>query len=211
MKSIVEKGWNHSQIPLKYGKDSKPIFMITDSCTTGISEVISQGDNWQTAKVMAFYLAKLNLAQQNYTVHKIEMLAGIETMLHYWDILQGVHFQWITDHKGLIHLLNQKNLSGWQACWIEKTSEFDFKVVYIPSSENILADALSQIYSNDTLGTVHSTSEYTVHNTSNIDFAAFNISILLLIGNEASASRQWKWETLPAETGCPEMSKEFAC
>ena len=43
------------------------------------------------------------------------MLAGIETMLRYKDILQGIHFRWITDHKGLIHLLNQRDLSGCQA------------------------------------------------------------------------------------------------
>jgi hypothetical protein len=40
------------------------------------------------------------------------MLAGVETMLRYRDILQGIKFIWITDHKGLIHLLNQKNLTG---------------------------------------------------------------------------------------------------
>ncbi|PBL04606.1 hypothetical protein ARMGADRAFT_1005083 [Armillaria gallica] len=38
------------------------------------------------------------------------MLAGIETMMCHRNILQGVHFTWITDHKGLIHLMNQKNL-----------------------------------------------------------------------------------------------------
>ena len=48
-----------------------------------------------------------------------------------------------TNHKGLTHLLNQKNPSGRQACWLEKISSFDFEVVYVPGSENVLADALS--------------------------------------------------------------------
>jgi hypothetical protein len=87
--------------------------MITDGCATGIS-LISQGNlkDWKTAKIAAFYSAKLNSAQQNYPVHEIEMLAGIETMLRHADILQGAKFKWLTDHKGLIYLLNQKNLSG---------------------------------------------------------------------------------------------------
>jgi len=60
--------------------------------------------------VAAFYSAKLNATQRNYPVHEQEMLAGVETMLRHHDILQGTHFIWLTDHKGLIHLLNQKNL-----------------------------------------------------------------------------------------------------
>ena len=61
---------------------------------------------------MAFFSAKMNPAQQNYPVHEQEMLAGIEGMLRYWNILQGTKFTWLTDHKGLIHLYNQKNLLG---------------------------------------------------------------------------------------------------
>jgi hypothetical protein len=79
--------------------------------------------HWKNVKVMAFFSAKLNAAQQNYPVHKIEMLAGIEAMLRHCDILQGCPFTWITDHKGLIHLMNQKNLSGLLAGSIKKTSK----------------------------------------------------------------------------------------
>ena len=133
--------------------------MVTDGCLTGIAGVISQGEDWRTAKVVAFYSAKLNSAQQNYPVHEIEMLAGVETMLRHWDILQGVKFIWYTDHKGLIHLMKQKNLSGRQARWLEKISEFDFEVVYVPGAENILSDALSQLYAFDEAGTVRARGE----------------------------------------------------
>ena len=69
------------------------------------------------------------------------MLAGVETMLRHADILQGARFQWITDHKGLIHLLDQDKLSGRKARWLEKISSFDFTVVYVPGTENVLADS----------------------------------------------------------------------
>jgi hypothetical protein len=150
--------------------------MITDGCATGISGLVSQGEDWKTAKIAAFYSAKLNPAQQNYPVHEIEMLAGIETMLWHADILQGIRFKWLTDHKGLTHLLNQKNLSGRQARWLEKISAFDFEVVYIPGSENVVADALSRMYANNlnSPGTVRSRTEFTQHDvldddTSTID------------------------------------------
>jgi hypothetical protein len=68
------------------------------------------------------------------------MFAGVETMLQHRDILQGVHFKWITDHKGLIYLLNQKDISGRQARWLEKNSSFVFEVVYVAGYENVLAE-----------------------------------------------------------------------
>jgi hypothetical protein len=137
--------------------------MVTDGCATEISGLISQGDDWKTARIAAFYSAKLNAAQQNYPVHEVEMFAGIETMLHHVDLLQGARFRWLTDHKGLTHLLNQKNLSGRQARWLEKISAFSFEVVYIPGCDNVVADALSRIYSNDSAGTQRSRSEFTYH------------------------------------------------
>lgn len=94
----------------------------------------------------------------------------------------------MTDHKGLIHLVNQKNLSGRQACWIEKISGFDFKVEYVLGTENVLADALSRIYSNEAPGTVCARSEYTYHNViDNNDLEIESITMPVYAGLEAMA------------------------
>jgi hypothetical protein len=169
VKALVHQVRENRRVPLNYAEGAPPIWMITDGCSTGISGLVSQGEDWKTAKVAAFYSAKLNAAQQNYPTHEIEMLAGIETMLRHADILQGVKFRWLTDHKGLIYLLNQKNLSGRQARWLEKISCFTFEVVYIAGSENVVADALSRIYSNDSVGTERAKSEYTYHDVADDD------------------------------------------
>lgn len=162
-----------------------PINMVTNGCITGIARDISQGEDWHNAKVAAFYSAKLNSAQQNYPVPKIEMLAGIETMLCHWNILQGTKFRWYTDHKGLVTLLAQRNLSGRQAHWLEKISEFDFEVVYVPGAKNILSDALSRIYLQDAPSTVRARSEYTYHDVINNDALGDHlISMPLLVGKE---------------------------
>jgi hypothetical protein len=130
------------------------INVVTDGCITGIAGMVSQGDDWRNAQVAAFYSAKLNPAQQNYPVHEIEMLAGLETMMRHRDILQGASFHWYTDHKGLINLFQQKDLSPRQARWMEKLSQLDFNIEYIPGTENTLSNALSWIYSNEKAGTV---------------------------------------------------------
>ena len=106
-------------------------------------------------------------------------------MLWHKDILQGVHFKWVTDHKGLVYLLNQKSISGRQARWLEKISSFLFEVVYVPGSENVVADALSRIYSNDSTGTVCAPSEFVHHNVSDDDTLALSSGMLILAGMEA--------------------------
>jgi len=216
VKRLVQNTRDHHRVPLNYSADAPQIWMVTDGCATGVAGLVSQGPDWKTAKVAAFYSAKLNSAQQNYPVHEIEMLAGIETMLRHQDILQGAKFKWITDHKGLIHLINQKSLSGRQARWIEKISGFDFEVQYMPGSENVIADALSRMYSNDTPGTVRSKCEYTYFDVVNDDAAVEeNVSMPILAGIEAKVAVQRKPRTPrkkpePAETGRPETATEFA-
>ena len=172
VKDLVHQARQHHRKPLSYTDGSDPIWLVTDGCSTGISGLVSQGKDWKTARVAAFYSAKLNPAQQNYPVHEIEMLAGVESMLRHADILQGAKFKWLTDHKGLVHLLNQKNLSGRQARWLEKISTFDYEVVYIAGSENVLADALSRMYTNDSPGTVRSKTEFTLHDVVDDDTSA---------------------------------------
>lgn len=115
IKHLANDCRDHHRKPLNYGPDAEPVNVVTDGCGTGIAGVVSQSPDWKTATVAAFYSAKLNAAQQNYPVHEIEMLAGVETMQRYRDIL-----------------LKQKDLSGRQARWLELLSEFDFEVVYVP-------------------------------------------------------------------------------
>lgn len=157
---LVHDFRNHHRTVLQYGKGAPPINIITDASHTGVGGIISQGKDWQNARIAAFYSAKMNSAQQNYPVHDKELLAGVETMLRHKNLLQGTHFRWFTDHKPLVHLLSQPNLSGRQARWIEKISDFDFEVIYVAGTENILADALSRIYADDLPGTVRARSEY---------------------------------------------------
>lgn len=91
-------------------------------------------------------------------------------------------------HKGLIHLLNQKSLSGRQARWLEKMSTYDFEVVYIVESENVLADALSRMYANNSQGTIRSKSEFTQHDVIDNDtsvLAETDADMPVLAGIEA--------------------------
>ena len=212
---LTELTQNHSQHPITYRKDALQVWLVMDGCLTGISGVVSQGVNWnlKTAVMVAFYSAKLNSAQRNYPVHEIEMLAGVETMMRHQDILQGIHFKWITDHKGLIYLLNQKLVYGCQDRWLEKISSFFFEVIYVAGSDNVLADALSCLYSNDAPGTIHAGSEYTQFDDMDGEPSELMTGMVLLAGIDAVVATHWDSghrNEHGAEMGCPETSQEFA-
>jgi len=196
-----------------YSPTADPVWLVSDGCSASIGAVIIQGKTWKEGKVLAFYSAKLNPAQQNYPTHEIEMLGGVEAMLRHRDILQGCQFTWITDHKGLIHLVGQKNLSGRQARWLEKISEFDFTIEYVAGTENVLADALSRIYVHDAPGTVRGRGAYTYHDViDNDQLASHDITMPVLVNNEAADGLDERVETyLGAIIGhIPAVSKEFA-
>jgi Reverse transcriptase (RNA-dependent DNA polymerase) len=50
VKRTVEEGRNRQQIPIRYGPDTEPVFLITDSCATGIAGIVCQGAEWHKAK-----------------------------------------------------------------------------------------------------------------------------------------------------------------
>ena len=230
----------HARKPLDYGPDCQPIWMMTDACGNGVGSIVAQGPDWKSAKITAFYSAKLSSAQQNYPVHEQELLSGVETMLRHHDILQGIHFIWVTDHESLKYLLTQKSLSDRQAHWLEKLLEFDFEIRHIPGTDNLLPDALSQLYEFDSPGTIQALSEYVKHNpTVNPEGTSLcqMLTASLLVGPEAMActpdvnlpTLDDDWELIhheevlpppkprarkppppPAEMGQPEMGTEFA-
>jgi hypothetical protein len=79
-------------------------------------------------------------------------------------------------------------LSGRQARWVEKISGFDFDIKYVSGTENVLADALSRIYSNEAPGTVRARSEYTYHDIVDNDVIETNaISMPVFAGRETIA------------------------
>ncbi len=215
VKRLVHTHRVHHRVPLDYTDGAAPIWLVTDGSVSSIAGAVSQGADRRTAQVAAFFSAKLSPAQANYPVHKIEMLAGVESMRRHCDILLGCQFTWVTD--GLTHLLRQKNLSARQARWIERISEFNFQVEYIPGADNILPDALSRMYSNDAPGTVRAASEYTIFDDDEdlpLRLASFAVTIPVLVGTEGRASQAPRRRSLrlvqAAETGQPETAKEFS-
>jgi hypothetical protein len=192
IKDMVQRWCDHHQTALDYSAGAPPINLVCDASLTGGSGVLSQGQDLGTAKITAFWSGKFNTAQQNYPVHEQELLAIVESLKRFQHMLHGARFCIFTDHKGLEHIITQKNLSPHQTRWLELISSFDFEIKYIPGETNMLADVLSRIYSNEKKGAVRAPSEYVMLEEdlqTSITAAALNlISCPLYVGAVAEAT-----------------------
>lgn len=160
VKAIIQKWRNTCCVSVNYSPDAEKCNLCCDASFTGGSGVLSQGNGYQKTNVIAFWSGKFNSAQQNYPVHEQELLAIVESLKRFSHLLQGLKFRIYADHKGLEWITTQKKLLPHQARWLEVLSEFDFEIIHIPGVDNILADLLLRIYSNDLIGTVRAPSEY---------------------------------------------------
>ena len=91
---------------------------------------------------IAFYSRKLNPAQRRYTTTERELLAIVETLKEFRNILLGQQIKVYTDHKNLMHkVFNMDCVMRWRLI----LEEFSPKLIYIKGESNIVADSLSRL------------------------------------------------------------------
>lgn len=133
---MVAEHRNQYRNDIDDSKKSPPVNVTCDASLMGAGGHLSQGDNVENAKNIAFWSGKFNSAQQNYPTHERELLAIVESLKRFKHLLFGRHFRIFMDHRALKHLMRQRNLSPRQARWLEFLREFDFAICYLPGSAN---------------------------------------------------------------------------
>ena len=136
MKSIIGK-----TTLLTYPDFTKPFDIYTDASHIQIGAVITQ-DN----RPIAFYTRKLNPAQTRYTTTERELLAIVETLKEFRNILIGHSIRVFTDHKNLTYKnFNTERVMRWRLI----IEEFGPELIYLQGKKNVVADALSRIDTDD--------------------------------------------------------------
>lgn len=131
---------------LAHPDPSRPYVVTTDASDFAISGVLSQDQSDGSHRPIAYFSAKMNDVERRYATHEKELLALIRAVEHWRCYLEGsphpINLQ--SDHRSLQHLSTQPKLSARQARWVEKLSEFEFVIGYVPGKQNVVADRLSR-------------------------------------------------------------------
>ena len=148
MKATITK-----KVVLAYLDFSKVFEIYTDASSKQLGAVITQVN-----RPIAFFSQKLSPAQRKYSVTKIELLAIVETLKEFKELLWGQPIKVYTHHKNLIRdalgikvYTDHKNLikdalglmSDWVYRWRLLLEEYGPKIVYIKGIHNTAADVIS--------------------------------------------------------------------
>ena len=112
-------------VVLAYPDFSREFEIFTDASSKQLGSVLTQGNS-----PLSFFSRKLSTSQQKYSVAKLELLAIVETLKEFKDMLWGQRLKVYTDHKNLI----QDALGLTSDCvyrWRLLLKEFGPKIVYI--------------------------------------------------------------------------------
>eukprot|EP00957_Ditylum_brightwellii_P057172 4331799-Ditylum_brightwellii.AAC.1 len=83
---------------------------------------------------------KLNKAQMNYTTTEKELLATVETLKEFRNILLGQRITVYTDHKNLTY----KNFKTERVIYGRMTiKDFGLELIYIKGNDNVVADVMN--------------------------------------------------------------------
>src|SRR5210317_1987253 len=122
---------------LAYPDFTKPFIIHTDASDRQLGAVISQDE-----KPIAFYSRKLSPAQTRYTTTERELLAIVQTLKEFRNILLGHKIVVYTDHENLTYKnFNTNRVMRWRLL----LEEFGPELIYLKGEKNIVADALSRL------------------------------------------------------------------
>jgi deoxyuridine 5'-triphosphate nucleotidohydrolase len=135
---------------LIYPDFTKKFYLYTDASDSGLGAVLSQKDDQNRERVIAYSSVSLKPAETRYSTTEKEALAIVWAVRQFRHYLLGTTFEIITDHNALRWLFTkQTNPTPRISRWITTMMEYNFIISYRPGRVNQNADALSRMNSAD--------------------------------------------------------------
>jgi len=130
---------------LHFDRD-KPAILETDSSDKAYGGILSQYDENNVLRPVAFLSKNLVPAECNYEIYDKELLAIVRCLEQWRTELEGteIPIQIFTDHKALEYFAEKRKLTRRHARWAEILSQYNFKIIYHSGKQNAKADALSR-------------------------------------------------------------------
>ncbi len=132
-------------VPLVHPAPQAVLSLAVDASDTHVGGVLQQQTvrGWQP---LAFFSAKLSIAEVKYSTFDRELLAAFSAIRHFRFLLEGRQFRLLTDHKPLVSAMVRVSppWSARQQRHLAYISEFTTDIRHTPGTENVVADALSR-------------------------------------------------------------------
>ena len=126
--------------------------LVTDASQFAVGSALHQVDG-ESMKPIAFFSKHLSIAQKSYSTYDRELLAVYLSVIHFKHVIEGRNVVVFTDHKPLVSAFNSQRVpkSDRQQRQLSYISEYICSFEHIRGAENIVADALSRCYSEETI------------------------------------------------------------
>ena len=128
---------------LAYPDWNKPFVIHSDASDHQLGAILSQD-----GKPLSFFSRKLTAPQKNYTVTEKELLAIVEGLKHFKNIIYGYPVKVFSDHKNLVYAATVSE-SQRVMRWRMILEEYGPEIIHIKGDENAAADALSRLPKKD--------------------------------------------------------------
>ena len=144
-KAFNELKYQLSIAPILRGPDwALPFHISSDASDTTIGAVLGQEEN-NLPYAIYFISKNMTPAELNYTVTEKEFLAVIYAINKFQHYITGYTTFVHTDHSAIKYLMNKSVTNARVTRWLLLLQEFDITIVDRPAKENIVADFLSQL------------------------------------------------------------------
>jgi len=117
---------------LAYPDFGKPFIVYTDASTFALGAILSQKDENNKERVIAYASRTLNKHERNYGVTELECLAVVWAVRHFHHYLHGQKFTIVTDHAALKYLLKMMNPVGKLRRWLMTLNGYELEIVNRP-------------------------------------------------------------------------------
>src|SRR5579859_6675998 len=97
---------------LTYPRWDHRFILFTDASTFALEAILSQEDDEENERVIAYASRSLLLAEKNYTATELECLAIVWAIGKFHQYVHGHQFLLVTDHSALCYLFNITTPNG---------------------------------------------------------------------------------------------------
>ena len=140
------KAWVTSEPILAHLELDKQFELKVDASGFAVGAVLLQKKEDNKRYSIGYYPATLNVAEQNYGIYNLELLAIVKALRHWRPLLAGSphKIKVFSDHMNLKYWRDPQKISRHVAREVLELSEYDLEIHHIKGTSNRCADALSR-------------------------------------------------------------------